>query len=132
MGLSKEFFISGQTPSTKNGRIWTGTYFIVSKATSKWRRETKQEWKTQKQDFLNEIRGLKRPYFIHMTFIRNRDNAWDFLNIGQGVLDEMVHHQWINDDNIHEIIPVFGKPSINRIKPGVIIRVLKRKPIYEL
>ena len=36
-----KWFIPGNVPSSKNGRRWTGKYFIASKSTMKYRKATK-------------------------------------------------------------------------------------------
>ena len=35
-----KWFIPGNVPSSKNGRRWTGRYFVSSKATTKYRKAT--------------------------------------------------------------------------------------------
>ena len=37
-------FIPGNTPSSKNGRIWTGSFSIGSKVTMEYYKNSKQDW----------------------------------------------------------------------------------------
>ena len=38
---NKKWWIPGNVPSSKNGRRWTGKYFIASKAVMNYRKATK-------------------------------------------------------------------------------------------
>lgn len=109
MSKNKEWFCPTKTPSSKNGRIWTGKYFIESKATKKWKKETKNWWVENKESFLKALEGKEKPYRIGMHFIRGTHHKWDGLNPAQTIQDEMVRHGWIEDDNMDEMIPVFYK-----------------------
>ncbi len=122
------FWVSGNTPSSKNNRRWTGTYFIASKATMVWRRATKDEWINQKEKFIRCLSLLTKPYYIELTFYRKSKHRFDYINIAQGVLDEMTTHGWIDDDNADEIKPYFGDYVYSKRNPGVLIRVLTIKP----
>lgn len=128
--MSKIFFIPGNTPSSKNSRVWTGKFFVVSVPVRRWRKVTKQYWVGQREDFLKGLSGLPKPYFIHLTFRRNSRRKFDYGNAAQVVQDEMVTYGWIEDDNADEIVPVFGKYIYDKDLPGVTIRVLREKPVY--
>ena len=119
------FFIPTNTPSSKNGRTWTGTHLIASKSTQKWRRLTKPFWVDLKANFLNGIKDLSKPYHIEFTFIRGTRHKFDYVNPLQTVLDEMVKRKWIDDDNADEIKPSFGDYQYSKTNPGVIIKILK-------
>lgn len=124
------FWISGNTPSSKNNKIWTGQYFVVSASTSKWQRLTKNEWIYQRQRFIETIVSLPKPYYIELTFIRHSRHRFDYINIAQGVFDEMVKHGWLLDDNAENVKPYFGDFQYDKVNPGVFIKVLKQKPIH--
>jgi len=126
------FWISGNTPSSKNNRVWTGTHFHSSPATQKWRRQTKFEWMYQKMIFQYLISTLPIPYFIELTFIRKSRHRFDYGNIAQAVLDEMVFHEWLVDDNANWIKPYYGTYVHDPVTPGVIIKILKEEPIHDL
>lgn len=126
--MSKEFFCPTRTPSSKNGRIWTGRHFIESKATKRWRKETKQWWIDNKELFLEVVKDKEKPYKIGMHFIRGTHHKWDGLNPAQTIQDEMVTHGWIEDDNMDEMIPVFYKRKgkyygYSKDNPGCYIKI---------
>lgn len=118
-------FIPHNTPSSKNGRTWTGSHLIASKSTQKWRRLTKGYWTGHKQEFLDSLQELQKPYDIQFTFVRGSRHKFDYVNPLQTVLDEMVTFEWLEDDNADEVKPYFGDYSYNKENPGVWITVLK-------
>lgn len=120
-----DIFIPFNTPSSKNSKQWTGKFLTSSKNTHLWRKQTEPFWKSFKTDFLNQLKGLSKPYDIEFTFIRKSKHKFDYINPLQTVLDEMTKHGWIDDDNADEIKPFFGDYRYDKINPGVIIRVLK-------
>jgi len=125
MTKTSEFFIPFNTPSSKNGRQWTGKFLISSKNTQLWRKQTKEFWLKYKDDFLKELENLSKPYTIEFTFIRKSKHKFDYVNPLQTVLDEMVHYGWLDDDNADEIKPSFGDYQYDKKAPGVIIRFVK-------
>lgn len=126
------FWISGNTPSSKNGKNWTGTFLINSPLVTKWIKATKLEWEYQTELFREQLEGLPQPYYIEFTFYRNSRRAFDYHNIVQIVLDLMgskhYPYKWIPDDNADVVKPYFGDYVYSKEKPGVLIRILKEKP----
>lgn len=123
--MSKEFFIPGNVPSSKNNKVWTGKFLVVSARTTKWRKATKSYWQALKEDFLKELsKHVKHPYNIEFTFIRDSRRRFDYVNPLQTVLDEMVEHGWLEDDNANIVKPFFGTYSYDKSNPGVIIKIL--------
>lgn len=121
----KNWFIPGNVPSSKNGRRWTGKYFIASKTVMKYRKNSNSFYKQYADDFKKELKKHKLPVKISFTFIRGTKHKFDYINPAQTVQDDMVTHGWIEDDNMINIIPVFEPYSYNKEKPGVIIKILK-------
>lgn len=156
------FFIPGNTPSSKNNRVWTGVYFVPSERTKKWRRDTELFWGNKKrkvfstwelqilgdnqQGYFGQYIELSRSYewgggnrmlfqyltsmlplplHIELTFIRNSKHRFDYINLAQGVFDEMVEHDWIPDDSADHVIPYFGRYLYDKNNPGTIIKILK-------
>ena len=66
----KTFIIPGNTPSSKNGRVWTGRYSIASAATRKWKVATDEFWKEQAKKFRKESKGLSKPLYVEFKFYR--------------------------------------------------------------
>lgn len=126
--MGKVFFIKGNVPSSKNGKIRTQYGIISSKATRKWIKDTNQQFIDQKEEFLTVLNTLKRVYYIEFTFIRARADVWDYTNKGDTILDAMVKHGWIDDDNCYEVKPYYGDFRVDKNNPGVEIRILKNKP----
>lgn len=124
------FYISGNTPSSKNSRVWTGQYFIPSAATRKWLKKSKLEWLSQKKRFLEVIAQVQKPYYIEFTFIRRTKHRFDYINIAQAPLDQMTYHGWLEDDNANVVKPYFGDYLYDKSNPGLIIKVLKNKPSH--
>lgn len=120
-------FIPYNTPSSKNGRIWTGSVLIASKTVQKWRKLTKPYWTHYKDSFLKaiETHGLKEPYNIEFTFVRGSKHKFDYINPLQTVMDEMSAYGWISDDNADVVKPSFGQYQYNKVDPGVYITILK-------
>lgn len=129
--MANVFFISSNTPSSKNSKQWTGSMLINSKTVRNWQRISKGDWLSQKIAFKNLIKDLPKPVFIHMTFVRGSRRRFDYVNPCQTVLDEMKHYKWIEDDNTDEVVPLFGRYSYDKKKPGVYIRILSAKPQYD-
>lgn len=119
-----KWFIPGNVPSSKNGRRWTGKYFISSKATMKYRKETKEYYKKYKKEFLNALKECEFPVKISFKFIRGTRHKFDYINPAQTVQDDMVKHGWIEDDNAEFIIPAFEQYSYDKKNPGVWIELI--------
>mgnify|MGYP003150045576 FL=1 len=120
-----KWFIPGNVPSSKNGRRWTGKYFISSKTVMKYRKDTKDIYLKYAPQFQKELKKHKLPVKIAFTFIRGTKHKFDYINPAQTVQDDMVTHDWIEDDNMVNIIPVFNPYKYNKENPGVIIEILK-------
>lgn len=126
------FRIPYNVPSSKNGKVWTGKYFVVSAALTKWRKLTKEYWELERERFKLAATLSNTPVlFIHMTFIKSTKTLFDYFGPGETIADEMVRQRWINDDNAYQIVPVFGKFRVSREEAGVEIRLLKSIPKYE-
>lgn len=124
-----EFWISGNTPSSKNGRPVMGGNLIPSKATQTWIRESRVQWLNQARWFQYMTSILPKPIHVVLTFHRKARRKFDYINMAQAVLDQMQHYRWIVDDNADEIKPYFGDYTYDPKYPGVHIRILKTKPI---
>ena len=120
-----KWFIPGNVPSSKNGRRWTGKYFISSKATAKYRKDTKKYYDKFRKSFRKELSKLELPVKISFKFIRGSKHKFDYINPAQTVQDDMVKSHWIDDDNCENIIPVFEPYEYNKENPGVEIKLLK-------
>ena len=122
--VKKEFFIPGNTPSSKNSKQWTGKFLVSNKNTQQWKKDTKKYFEDNKADFLKQLEGLSMPYNIEFTFIRKSRHKFDYINILQAVADEMMVHEWLEDDNADVMKPFFGDYKYDKVNPGVFIKVL--------
>lgn len=120
----KIFTIPGNTPSSKNSRVFTGKHFIASKATRDWVKKTADAFEEQRKDFTNELKGLSKPYRIQFKFYRGSKHKFDYLNPAQTVQDAMVKHHWIEDDNCEVMLPVFAEYEYDKENPRVEIIIL--------
>lgn len=122
-----KWFIPGSVPSSKNGRRWTGKYFIASKTVVAYRKKAKAYYEKYADDFKKELANHTLPVKIKFTFVRGTRHQFDYINPAQTVQDDMVTYDWILDDNSDVILPVFGQYEYNKNKPGVYIEILNEK-----
>lgn len=120
-----KFFIPGNVPSSKNGRRWTGKYFIASKTVVNYRKNAKEYYLKYADAFKKELAKHTLPVQISLTFIRGTKHKFDYINPAQTVQDDMVTYGWINDDNADNIKPVFIDYKYDKENPGVIIEIIK-------
>lgn len=120
-----KWFIPGNVPSSKNGRRWTGKYFIASKTVVNYRKNTKEYYQKYAPEFQKELKKYKLPVKIGFTFIRGTRHKFDYINPAQTVQDDMVKHEWIEDDNADNINPMFYDYEYDKSNPGVYIEILK-------
>ena len=120
-----KWFIPGNVPSSKNGRRWTGRYFVSSKATTKYRKETAIYFEKFRKGFRKQLAKLELPVKVSFKFIRGSKHKFDYINPAQTTQDDMVKHHWIDDDNCENIIPVFEPYEYDKENPGVEIKLLK-------
>ena len=121
----RRWFIPFNVPSSKNGRRWTGKYFISSKTVMNYRKNTKSTYAKFAKSFRKEYDTYEKPVKIGFTFIRGTRHKFDYINPAQTVQDDMVKHGWMEDDNAEFIIPVFERYKYDKEKPGVIIEIVK-------
>ena len=123
-------FIPGNVPSSKNSRVWTGKFMVSSKAVNTWRKNTKQYWMDYRNDFKADYFGrmppsrYAKPIRLSMHFIRGNRHKFDYNNMSNTVLDEMVKYGWIPDDNADIVIPVFEPYTYDKKNPGVWLEIL--------
>ena len=118
-----KWFIPGNVPSSKNGRRWTGRYFVSSKATTKYRKATAKYYDMYRKGFRKQLAKLELPVKISFKFIRGTKHKFDYINPAQTVQDDMVKHGWMEDDNCEFIVPCFNAYKYDKNNPGVIIEI---------
>ena len=118
-----KWFIPGNVPSSKNSRRWTGKFFIASKTTMKYRKDTNSIYKKHAASFAKEFAKYELPVYVSFKFTRGSRHKFDHVNPLQTVQDEMVKHGWIEDDNATFIIPVIENYDYDKVNPGVLIKI---------
>ena len=122
--INNQILITGNVPSSKNSKVWTGKYLVWGKQAQKYLNDTKKEFQDNKEVFQNLIKDKTYPLNIEFTFIRKSKHKFDYPNPLQTIMDLMVKYNWIEDDNADIIKPFFGDYSYDKENPGVIIKVL--------
>lgn len=117
-------FISGNVPSSKNSKRWTGKRLINSETVMKYKKNTADEWWQQGIKFREMLKGKEKPYRIGFYFIRDSKRKFDYINAAQLPLDLMQDYDWIEDDDSKNVIPVFLGYEVDKSNAGVIIEVL--------
>jgi hypothetical protein len=125
---NKEFFIPYNCPSSKNSKIFTGTFLIWSKTAQEYRRKTLEYWLLSKIEFRKEvIKAVSLngwPIKVSFKYIRGSKHKFDYCNPLQTTLDLMVENGWISDDNADIILPSFEPYEYSKDNPGTIIKIL--------
>ena len=137
-------FIPFNTPSSKNSKIATKNGVFHSKTVMKYLRnlgiqhysvskKTVTEYKTKPNLFREAFKDWEKPtefVKIGLHFIRDSRRGADFQNICQIILDLMVAHDFIEDDNMNWVLPfpleIDGKYwKVDYKNPGVIIKIIE-------
>jgi len=134
-------FIPNNVPSSKNSKVKTSKGVFHSKTVKKYLQKlgvqkfsvSKKEYtnyKTRDNEFEKIFKDVdidrSSPIIVKFHFVRDSRRKFDFHNVCQIVLDLMVAHDVIEDDNMDYIIPVpmyynGGWYSIDKESPGVYI-----------
>jgi len=119
-------YIQGQVYSKKNSKVYgkNGKLFS-SKGVRDYEKHKKEAYTLHRKKFKSIISTHSYPIYIGLFFVRETDRGFDYNNISQLILDMMVKHNWIEDDNMRVIIPVYLGYVKNKEKAGVIIVPLK-------
>lgn len=120
----KHIFIKGNVPSSKNSKRWTGKMLINSKTVMKYKKNTCDDWWSNCIKFKEMIQGKEKPYKIGFYFIRDSKRKFDYINAAQLPLDLMQEYDWIEDDNVENVIPVFLGYEVDKENPGIRIEIL--------
>ena len=124
--MERVFFIPGNTASSKNSKVWTGRFLVWSKPAQQYRKNSKATFELLAPQFREEFKKHSLPVKVSFKFIRKSKHAFDYVNPLQSVLDLMVEHNWIADDNADIIMPVFETYEYDKENPGVFIKILDK------
>lgn len=146
----KEYFISGNVPALKNGKIFTGKYLVSSprikaylsyhgiKTYSSRKKEiihlnksqSNFEFRTVAMQIKEELDKLVPPYKLAFHFVRQSKHKFDFGNACEIISDVFTAYDVWEDDNMDYFIPfpleIKGKfYTYNKEQSGVIIKILE-------
>lgn len=118
--------IGRNVPSSKNNRQLVGKRIIKNKLCqeyTKWAEPLfiaqKDEWEKMKQEH------TERPIMVGMYFYRDSKRRFDFNNVSQILCDMMTANDYIEDDNINEMIPVYlGHEVVKKEQSGVKLSIV--------
>jgi hypothetical protein len=122
-------FIPLNVPSSKNNKVWTGSRLIWSKRALLYKKATEKIFLENRDSFINMILEKEKPYLVGFHFVRNSKHKWDFVNMVQTIQDLMVLYNYLEDDNVDNMLPV---PMVlnnlyytyDKDNPGVYIKIL--------
>lgn len=143
-----QLFIPGDVPSLKNSKqiYWKTTseksksrvvsymgkrrvspFITSSKLVKAYEKLSGPYYDLLRPKFLEIVKDLPLPYKIEFVPAFSRNKNMDFNNFNHLITDMMKKHGWINDDDIHHILP-FPKMEpphfiVDKNSPGVYIRV---------
>jgi Holliday junction resolvase RusA-like endonuclease len=121
-GMNK-IFIPGEVPSSKRGKQWTGTRLISSSFTRRYEAASWMDYIANSRTFHEAVTGRTKPLKIGFEFIRRTKGRFDYHNLIQCPMDQMVKAGWIADDSANEVIPFFLPYKLDKENPGVWIHV---------
>lgn len=142
-GFTKEpmnynyIYIPGNVPSAKNSKQRTKTGIISSKASLRYKHDIAPVYAAKRREFVTTLSSLDPPYNIGFHFIRSTRGRFDFNNMTQMVQDMMVSANWLEDDNVRNMLPfplmVNDRfVSLSAEMAGVIICVLPQQTAASL
>ena len=129
-------WIPGNVPSSKNGKVWTGKFFVVNKTVASYYRDSRKYYALHQVRFKKLLEGRVKPIVLMLHFIRGSKHKWDFDNACNTILDGIKQdknktrdYAWIDDDSTDYLIPtplaINGQLwSYDKENPGVWIGVL--------
>lgn len=120
----------GELYSSKNSRQVVNmrgrTLVLKSKQCQRGEKEFAPQMEELRDAFISECESQlenRKPLKIAFKIYRKTRRRFDYVNIIQSLLDLMVKHNWIIDDNADEILPVFREYEVDKDNPRVEISV---------
>lgn len=152
------FFVKGDVPSQKNSKIYNAKRrrAFPSKACSKYIRDSENDYRKITYKLLGYIEGdgcqkntykggvciggevyqkvyqkvlNNLPVYMQLLFARRTKRKFDFDNMTATVLDRLVQHGIIVDDNVDIILPIPSNPAyiLDKENPGVYIKFIRQE-----
>ena len=95
-----------------------------SKVVQAYIENNSQQYINNKSLFIRLSKDHQKPLFVGFYIIRDSARRYDYINCMQIICDLMVKHEWISDDDVLSIIPVFLGTHKDQASAGAIVRVL--------
>ena len=108
-----------------SSRLGKRPIIVPSERHKKYKSDSTSDYIKTRKGFLKLSERAVRPYLIGLYFIRKTKNDWDYDNAYSTIADLMKSNDYIDDDNIHEVKPVFLGYKDDKEAAGVIITILK-------
>jgi len=131
--MNERIFIPSNVISSKNSKsayynkAKGYSYVTSSKQSKNYVSDTKLDWVTNRNIFLELIADMEKPLKIEFQFIRKDRRKFDFVNMLQLPLDCMVKYEWIPDDDSLNVVPVINPEVLySKDTPGVFIKPLNK------
>ena len=102
------------------------TLVLKSKQCQRGEKEFAPQMEELRDAFISECESQlenRKPLKIAFKIYRKTRRRFDYVNIIQSLLDLMVKHNWIIDDNADEILPVFREYEVDKYNPRVEISI---------
>jgi len=138
-----EIFIPGEVYSSKNSKrifprgvkkgqssLWTfkgkpiNPFITDSAAVEYYKKKKIGIYLDARTKFLRMSENKPFPLHVGFCFHRKCDARWDFNNMTELVQVMMVAARWIEDDDVHFMVPVYIPYKIDKLNPGVTITIL--------
>lgn len=121
--MNQKFYIKGNVPSSKNSKVFTGKFLVNSKTVQKYLKTYGEQWKDEEMIKKFKLDIKEFPIKLHMFFIRDSKRKFDYINAAQLPCDLMVKYDWIPDDSMEYITPIFDGYEVNKDDSGLIFWV---------
>ena len=119
-------FIGKNVPSSKNSKMLTRKRIIKSKLCQEYEKWSEPLFEKNKEEWQRQLQEHKeRPIFVGFYFYRDSRRKWDFNNVSQILCDMMTANDYIEDDNINEMVPVYlGHEVVKKEQSGVKLSIV--------
>jgi hypothetical protein len=122
--------IQGELYSSKNSKqiINRGgrNYLIPSTQYNSHLKPIQWQLALFKGKWLEETKHACKPFEIAFKIYRKTQRRFDYINIIQGLADEMVRAGWLVDDNADEFLPIFLPYEVDKNNPRVEIFIINQ------
>ena len=126
MGSKWIEFLGKNVPSSKNSKMLTGKRIIKSKLCQEYEKWSEHLFEKNREEWQRQLQEHKeRPIFVGFYFFRDSRRKWDFTNIVQLPADLMQKHNYLENDDTTNFIPVYmGEELSKKENSGFKMKIL--------